>query len=128
MLPVAFSLGHSGQLGNGLASRPKSLGDMVCACVACTITGLSAFRKGLPGPLTPRPPWSSSPFSIAGGGNVVQGDQLGAVSPRGADVRQESGNIEFENPVGIELIAIPRLARPKVRVEIEPKRHGIRAA
>jgi hypothetical protein len=65
--------------------------------------------------------------AMAGVGHIVQRDEFGAESSLGKQVAQEATDVELENPVGIELVPFHGLARPKVRVEIEPHRSGIRA-
>src|SRR6185437_3345390 len=60
-------------------------------------------------------------------GNVVERDGLRTESTRSDNVGREPGNVELENPIGIELIASHCFAGLKGRVEIEPQRRGIRA-
>src|SRR6516162_10846026 len=59
------------------------------------------------------------PCAFAGGRNVVKRDEFGTKSSRSADVGRESGDIEFENPIGIDLVTLQRLARQKARVDLE---------
>jgi len=62
-------------------------------------------------------------LALAGIGDVVQRDRLGAESSGCANVGQEPGDVELEDPIRIELLTLQGLARPKVRVKFEPNRH-----
>ncbi len=62
--------------------------------------------------------------AVPGVGDVVQRDELSTESPRGTNVGQEPGDVELENPVGIDLVTFEGLAGPKARIEVEP--HGTR--
>ena len=59
--------------------------------------------------------------------NIVQCHELGTKSPRSADVGQEPGNVELEDPIRINLVSLERLARPKGGVKSEPDRQQVRA-
>ena len=67
------------------------------------------------------------PWTSAGVGNVYEGNEFGTESTDSPNVRLEPGNVELENPIGIDLITIRCLARAKARIEVEPHRYRIGA-
>ena len=67
------------------------------------------------------------PWTSAGVGNVYEGNEFGTESTRSHDVGLQSGDVELENPIGVDLITIRCLARAKARIEVEPHRYRIGA-
>jgi hypothetical protein len=60
-------------------------------------------------------------------GHVTDRDEFTPERCCSANVIQQAGDIELEDPVGVELISLPCLARSKERINSEPRRYGVRA-